>query len=88
MVLDSRITRLEGSNQPVLLNSRGCLRAMPSEEVRRAEAYRGNDFREKGTHYFVIIGNGIKRLLTLSESESKFSGRMTLRVALICRFLG
>ena len=79
------MTRLTGEPDAVLLNHRGCLRGLPSEETRREGNYRGNDYRGKGSFFHVIIGIGIKKLQRLGEP---FSGRMTLRVVLFCRLFG
>ena len=79
------MTHVTGEPDTVLLNHRGMLRGLPSEEIRREGNYRGNNYRGKGTHFHVIIGIGIKKLQKLGEP---FSGRMTLRVVLFCRLLG
>ena len=80
--LDSKVVRQSGVSQAVLLNKRGCLRALPGEERRREKGYVSNLWLEVGTFFFAIVGTGLKRLRDL---DSPFAGRMTIRVALFCR---
>ena len=63
----------------------GYLKALPPEERRRANDYLANEWRELGTFFFIITGTGVKKQ---HEFNKRFSGRMTLRVALFCRYLG
>ena len=72
-------------SQAVLVNKRGRLRALPSEERRREKGYISNLWLEAGVFHFSIVGTGLKRL---RDSDSPFAGRMTIRVALYCRLFG
>ena len=63
----------------------GYLKSMPSEEERRANGYLGNKNRDHGTFFYIITGCGVKHQRDYGQ---RFSGRMTLRVALVCRYLG
>ena len=58
---------------------------MPAEEVRRANGYLANANRDRGTFFYIITGCGVKHQRDLNQ---RFSGRMTLRAALVCRYLG
>ena len=58
---------------------------MPGEEKRRESGYQLSDWREPGTHVGLVTGTGVKKL---RDENLPFSGRQSIRAAILCRFLG
>ena len=85
VLLGARVTRVPGCKHAVLEHADGYLRSKPSEEKRRETGYKLRSWRECGTMVALVVGTGIKKLRDLHQS---FSGRQSIRVVILCRFLG
>ena len=79
------MTRISGCKHAVMTHAEGYLRSKPSEEKRREPGYKLRSWRECGTMMALVVGTGIKKLRDLRQS---FSGRQSIRVVILCRFLG
>ena len=77
--------RVFGSRAAVLEHERGYLRSMPNEEKRREPNYQLNDWRGLGTMIAMVTGTGVKKM---RDDAMRFGGRQSIRVAILCRFLG
>ena len=83
--LGASVVRIPGYQYAVLKHSEGYLRSKPSEKKRRETGYKLRTWRERGTVMAMVVGTGIKRMRDL---HTAFSGRQSIRVVILCRFLG
>ena len=79
------MVRIPGYQYAVLKHAEGYLRSKPSEEKRRETGYKLSSWRERGTVMAMVVGTGIKRM---RDNQAAFGGRQSIRVVILCRFLG
>ena len=77
--------RVSGCQHAVMRHANGYLRSKPSEEKRRETGYKLRDWRECGTIMALVVGTGIKKM---RDQNTAFGGRQSIRVVILCRFLG